>query len=953
MNTSSYPDNPGALIEKEHRILFESLMVGIAVHGPQGELLRSNPQAEVLLGLTAEQMAGKELIDPDWHFLREDGTVMPVEEYPVSVVLRTRKPHAHGVIGVVHKEGAEVIWLQCRAHPIHLAEGGISQIVVEFFDITDRKRAKARMQAAEEQYRLLFENSMDAVLQTDPEGRIHSANAAAAIMFGLSVPELLDRRRDDFVDTSDPRLTIALTERAKAGFVRAELTMIRGNGQKFEAEVSSCVYRDSSGLLNTSMTVRDITHQRAINRSLHESELRLGGVIESAMDAIVSIDDQHCIILFNKAAQRLFGYEPKEVVGLSINKLVPQRFHELHETHIASFGQTGASSRGMGSLKPISAVRANGEEFPIEASISKVDVEGRMVYTVILRDVTERQRAQEVLNRANAEMAESYRRLEEEQRNTKLVNTQLEVALDEMKLLVAERNKAEFSATAKGDFLASMSHEIRTPLNAMVGMAYLALKSNPSTVQKEYLEKIRMSGEHLASIINDILDLSKIEAGKLDLETANFDLHGKVADVLALVEDSAREKQLVLHLQIAPDVPRFVIGDSLRLGQILINYLNNAVKFSKLGNIFVRLRRGESLMTDGAENVRIHFEVEDCGTGMTQERLSRLFQSFEQGDQSITRRYGGTGLGLSICKKLATLMGGEVGATSQLGKGSIFWFSAELKVGDGVVVERALIAIPADVSSLKGRNVLVVDDNDFNQEVAKSILVDIGVHVALANDGQEALNQLNERPFDCVLMDVQMPMMDGLTATRRIRSNARTANTVVIGLTANALTRDTEMCIEAGMNAVLTKPFDPQRLFEKMASLMGGSESSQQKDSMLNYPIWDIQLLIQCVGDNVGVHRELLNRFQSGARTQAAGIASLAGAGNYKGAGEVAHKLKSSARTVGAMRLGQWCELVEKSGNEGHAALCLEQAQELASVFFQTDRQISQWLHSTASAPAG
>ena len=537
------------------------------------------------------------------------------------------------------------------------------------------------------------------------------------------------------------------------------------------------------------------------------------------------------------------------------------------------------------------ARRPDGSSFPAEIALHAMALDGEPVIQAIIRDVSTRKEAEAVLE--------------------------------------AARDTALAAAELKSQFVANVSHEIRTPMNGIMGMTQLLLGSPLTARQMEYAKTIAQSAEALLGVINDLLDFSKIEAGKLLIETIPFDLHQVTRETLKPLAVRALEKKLELICDIAADVPQHVLGDPGRLRQVLVNLVGNAIKFTTMGQVEVGCRCD---YRDEASAV-LAFFVRDTGIGIRAEQQAELFQPFKQADAATTRKYGGTGLGLAICRQLVNLMGGTIRVDSVPGEGSIFQFSVRFRLAEGesrTLVERDAEARIGDESLpptvVSGFSVLLAEDNRFNQQIALEILGDAGVVAEVAENGREVLERLAVKPFDLVLMDVMMPEMDGLEATRRIRSNVLWRSLPVIALTANASRDDRQLCLDAGMDDVVTKPFEPGDLFRILrqygriaepAPDKAHLEADQALGERRDFPGIDFPALLSRMQGKEPVVLRLLKLFRNQAADAAGRISATLAAGEREAAIRLAHTLKGSAANVSATDLYQLAGEVERQIKAG------------------------------------
>lgn len=519
--------------------------------------------------------------------------------------------------------------------------------------------------------------------------------------------------------------------------------------------------------------------KQALERSMGESEERYRSLVEVSPDGILV----HCegdIVFCNAMMAKILGADgPQEIIGRpEVDFVAPGDHATVLERRARIITEKTLEAR------ETTCQRLDGSLIEVEKSNSVMTWQGKPAFLALVRDITERKRTERELRKS--------------------------------------KEQAEAANRAKSDFLATMSHEIRTPMNAVLGMAGLLLDTELATTQRDKVLTIKNSGDALLLLLNDILDLSKIEAGQVELELLNFDLRDLLDSVKALWDSQLQGKGLTFSIEVAPDVAPILKTDPTRIRQILFNLIGNAAKFTEEGSVTVKVsqRRLED------DEFELRLAVTDTGIGIAPDGQSRLFTKFSQADESMTRKYGGTGLGLAICKELTELLGGEIGVESTLGQGSTFWFTLRCAPGDPNAIDsETWVYETVDIDTPKTKRplrILVAEDNHVNQVIVKAMLSKTSHKIDVVGNGAEAVSAVVRAPYDLVLMDIHMPEMDGITATGKIRDLPGDINNIpIIALTANAMAGDRERCLKAGMTDYVSKPINPQTLYSAIARCSG------------------------------------------------------------------------------------------------------------------------------------
>ncbi len=578
-----------------------------------------------------------------------------------------------------------------------------------------------------------------------------------------------------------PELTEVILPSTLQGGWMGELLNKRKDGSQFPVLVSTSVIRDFSGEPIALIGVTtDIAERKNAEGALLKSEMLRRSITDAAQDAILMMDSNGLISFWNPAAERILGYSKMEAIGQNLHSLiVPQRYHPAHHAAYPLFQQTGQGD-AIGKSLDLEARKKDGNEIHIQLSLSGIQLNNQWHAVGILRDITEQKKIQQDLLEAKQE--------------------------------------AEMANKFKSVFLANMSHEIRTPLNAIIGFSQLMNRDKQlSDLQKEYNMSIISAGEHLLALINDILELSKIEAGRVILNPSNIDLHALLDDIQMIFKERTQSRNLQFIYEKALDLPRYVFVDESKLRQIFVNLIGNALKFTEEGGIAVRIR---------VDKINKHsdllvVEIQDSGSGIAANEIDKLFKHFEQTSSGINIG-SGTGLGLALSRELAVLMGGNITATSELGKGSVFTFHVEIKEGNSDRVEKNVAKRVIGIeNATQAYRILVVDDKNDNLKVASTLLKLVGFETCEALNGEDAIAKFQTWNPHLILMDMRMPVMDGYEATRRIKLTEKGKLTPIVALTASTFDDEMKKIDSLGVQGFIRKPFREHELFNLIGKILG------------------------------------------------------------------------------------------------------------------------------------
>jgi PAS domain S-box-containing protein len=758
-----------ALAEKSAllEITLENIDQGLALIAPDGAIMVANRRCAELMGLSEGFMATRPNLQQILDELDRTGEfadIDPALRVHVFDYAALSKP------GVYERSRPNGRVIEVRTIP--LADG--SGVVRTYGDITARREAEAALRESEARYRLLAETTNDVITRLSLDFKREYVSPTCRNLLGYEPEELLGAQPSDAMEPEDAPAVRALARQLATGEapgdrVTASYRTRHKDGRWLWIEAGMTLARDEATGAPTSIicSLRDITERKQAQQALADSEARYRLLAENTSELIMLGHDDGRRSYVSPASLRLLGFTPDELEKMRLREYVhPGDLARLRAT-------TSRLAQGEDQVSLVyRAWHKSKGWIAIEGGFRRIPnvADGQPSIVATFRDVSERQRQAKALEDAKAGAE-------------------------------AARQQAEHASQAKSDFLASMSHEIRTPLNGIIGYTDLMIdEGGLSARQRLQADRIQSAGAALLTVVNDILDFSKIEAGQIELDLRPFSLDTLVDNTVSIVRGLADAKNLPIRIDIGEAVPRSLVGDEDRLRQILLNLLNNAVKFTPAGHVALTIGAGEH----DAETAQVTFSVSDTGIGISPERQSRLFQRFSQVDGSISREFGGTGLGLAISKSLVELMGGAIGVESAASAGSTFWFTLPLPLAmDGP----APVAQTEQVHA-RGAQILLVEDMEINQRLACAVLEAEGHAVDVVGDGADAIVAVQRTDYDVVLMDVQMPGMDGVTATRRIRELDHANRTVpIIAMTANVLPAQIASFKAAGMDDHVGKPF--------------------------------------------------------------------------------------------------------------------------------------------------
>jgi two-component system, sensor histidine kinase and response regulator len=769
----------------------------------EGRVLWVSPSCETVTGYSAEEFLARPSL------FRE--IVHPDDLAPVLSHFRESPARAGNLLHsldfrIVHRNG-EIRWINHVCQPVLGESGELLGRRSSNRDISPRRSAEEALAKSEEMYRRLYEeaneaqelyrsllsSSPDAIVVYDLNGHPHFVNDSFVRMFGWTMEEVVGKRIP-FVPESEQRATGETIQRIMEkgeAFSAAETKRLTKDGSLLDVRLSASRYHDLSGKPAGMLVIlRNVTERKRAEDETRRIKLLLTTILQNLPTPVFLKDAEELRYIFwNKASEELYGYSSEHVVGKTAYEVFAPEQAERFELQDRETLETGRLSSVP---ELIVETTHKGTRVLHSRKLPILDENGKPQYLVgISEDITERREAERVL--------------------------------------IEARKAAEDASRAKSEFLANMSHEIRTPMNGIMGMTELALSTELTPEQYEYLDAVRISADSLLKLINDILDFSKIEAGKLELIDVEFSLRDAIADTMTILAVQAHQKKLELLYQIPPEVPDAVVGDPGRLRQILTNLVGNAIKFTEHGEVVLSIEMSSEADTE----VNLHVSVADTGIGIPHEKQQTIFSAFEQADGSISRKYGGTGLGLAISSRFCEMMGGKIWLESEVGTGSTFHFTLGFRLQENRAQQEPL----EEIDRLKGLRVLLVDDNATNRRILEQALRYAGMEPESVDSGRGALFSMRKayqdgQPFPVVITDCMMPEMDGFRLVEHIKQDPSLSDSVILMLTSSGERGDAARCVKLGIAAYLLKPVKQAELLFTISRVLHAVPGAQSRPAL-------------------------------------------------------------------------------------------------------------------------
>ena len=900
--------------EQRFRTVLDTMAQGVIIQDMTGAILSANPAAERILGLSLHELQNRTSYDERWRTTDQEGRALTGEQHPSMVALRTGQPVLGFTMSVFNHVLDSRRWLLVDSIPQFSGPAphtNPTQTHTVFTDITERILAERALRERTREFEGFFQIALDMLCIADAQGHFLRTNSAWTIALGYQPSELNGRSFMELIHPEDHEATYAsmadLAEgRSVIGFVNRYRTR--------EGDYRSIEWRAAPLGDRIYAAARDITDRLRADQAREAQRRVLEFIIESDVSGYWDWNLLTGALFFSPGLKRMLGFAPDEL---------PDHPDTLKDRiHSEDFARYAATR--------LRHIETHGRE-PFYVEVRWRHKNGSTVWVICTGGVVDWRPdgspARMVGSHINITPAKNA--------ETKLqaTNSRLAEAINEAQLLATE---AESASRAKSEFLANMSHEIRTPMNGVIGMTHLLLDTPLDPRQREYARTIQSSGQSLVLLINDILDLSKIEAGRLELENIPFALPLLLEETCSPLRLQAETKKLLWLTHWPANLPAYVLGDPNRLRQILTNLAGNALKFTSTGQIALT---AEIVPPAHPGKITLRFQVTDTGPGIAPDKIDQLFQKFSQVDASTTRQFGGTGLGLAISKELVALHGGEIGVHSTPGQGSTFWFTLHLAPATAAQIPAPLAAPGLLTTFPPDTRLLLAEDNETNQQVALGILAKFGLTPRIVSDGLAALAALDEADYDLVLMDIQMPGLDGLSATRILRdplAPRRNCHTPVIGLSAHALTGDRDDGLAAGFNDYLTKPIDPAALHAALQRWLkepgagSGEQGAGSKEpeaeapkptSLPAYPLTSSELpepinlaeLKARMMDDDTMVQVILKSFVGDLDRQLDTLRSALAANDLPALARAAHSLKGASANLSAHPLRAACLALEKA----------------------------------------